>query len=172
MLEKQLPPGQEVVLIDLRESTIDGETRRGLILHHQHEAAYSEGEPLPWVGEKLLARIDELLAAAKPQAAGGGMMLTDYRDEALTGGKLYWGAMQPVIDRRPDEEPRDIRWLVLVQEPVSRSRRSSRGRASRGTIAGYSDYSATATALQPPVHEAGQQVLHERGQHDDEHASG
>ncbi len=120
VLEKQLPPGQEVVLIDLRESTVDGQTRRGLILHHQHEAAYSEGEPLPWVGEALLAKIDQSLAAAKPQAADDGAMLVDYRDDALTGGKLYWGAMQTVIDRRPDDEPRDIRWLVIVQEPVSR----------------------------------------------------
>ena len=52
VLEKELPPGHEVVLIDLREATIDGETRRGLVLHHQGETAYREGEPPPWVGSE------------------------------------------------------------------------------------------------------------------------
>ena len=64
VLEKELPPGHEVVLIDLRESTIDGQTRRGLILHHQHEAPYREGQPPPWIGSELLARIDQLLSNA------------------------------------------------------------------------------------------------------------
>ncbi|MCI0492381.1 MAG: hypothetical protein L0Z07_05550, partial [Planctomycetes bacterium] len=120
VLEKKLPPGQEVVLIDLRESTIDGQTRRGLILHHQHEAAYRQGQPPPWVSAELLGRIDQLLTAAGTTSADDGAMLVDYRDDALTDGKLYWGALQPVIDRQRDEQPRDIRWLVLVQEPVAR----------------------------------------------------
>jgi hypothetical protein len=47
-------------------------------------------------------------------------MLTDYRDDALTGDKLYWGALQPVIDRDAEGRIRDTRWLVLVQEPVLR----------------------------------------------------
>ena len=68
-----LPPGHEVVLIDLRESTIDGETRRGLVLHHQSEEVVREGQPPPWVGSELLARIDKLLASRqagkRPEAA-------------------------------------------------------------------------------------------------------
>lgn len=119
VLEKQLPPGQEVVLIDLRESTIDGQTRRGLILHHQHESAYREGQPPPWVGAELLARIDQLSGTVDSNSENGAM-LVDYRDDALTDGQLYWGALQPMIDRRRDEQARDIRWLVLVQERVSR----------------------------------------------------
>ena len=37
VLQKQLPPGHEVVLIDLRLSKVDGQLRRGLILHHEPE---------------------------------------------------------------------------------------------------------------------------------------
>ncbi len=116
VLEKELPPGHEVVLIDLRESVIDGRQRRGLILHHQVGATYREGQ-LPWIGSPLLARIDEVLANLD---AGEGAVLSSYRDEALTDGKAYWGALKPVVDRRPDERPLDTRWLVLVQEPFSR----------------------------------------------------
>ena len=43
VLEKELPQGHEVVLIDMREATIDGQTRRGLILHHQAEQLVSRG---------------------------------------------------------------------------------------------------------------------------------
>jgi serine/threonine protein kinase/class 3 adenylate cyclase len=119
VLDKELPAGHEVMLIDLRESTIDGQQRRGLILHRQAATDYRQGEPPPWIGHELLARIDELLENIDP-AGPGGAILANYRDDALTGGKLYWGAMKPVIDRRPDEPPRDIRWLVLVQEEISR----------------------------------------------------
>ena len=44
-------------------------------------------------------------------------MLVDYRDEALTDGKLYSGALQPLVDDR-DEVVRDSHWVVLVQEPM------------------------------------------------------
>jgi hypothetical protein len=119
VLEKQLPPGHEVVLVDLRKATIDGETRRGLVLHRQAGSSYREGQPPPWIGSELLARIEKLLAGLDP-ASTDGAMLTNYTDDALTAGKPYWGAMRPVIDRRPDEPVRDTRWLVIVQEPLSR----------------------------------------------------
>ena len=44
-------------------------------------------------------------------------MLVDYRDEALTDGKLYSGALQPLVDKQ-DEVVRDSRWVVLVQETM------------------------------------------------------
>jgi serine/threonine protein kinase/class 3 adenylate cyclase len=119
VLEKELPPGHEVVLIDLRESEIDGKTRRGLVLHHQADVAYREGEPPPWISTELLERIEKLLAGVDP-AASSGAMLIDYRDDALTANKPYWGALRQVIDRRADEPPRDTKWLVLVQEPMIR----------------------------------------------------
>jgi hypothetical protein len=109
-----------VVLIDLREATIDGETRRGLVLHHQAETSYREGQPPPWIGRELLERITAQLQQARTAAADRGAMLTDYRDDALTNGKLYWGALQPLIERRPDEPPRDFHWLVLLQEPAAK----------------------------------------------------
>jgi hypothetical protein len=122
VLEKELPPGHEVVLIDLRESTIDDQTRRGLVLHHHAHAAYREGAPPPWVDSALLERIETLLseAAAGNRDTSNGAMLGNYRDDALTGGKQYWGALRPVIDPRPEEAAQDTRWLVLVQEPLTR----------------------------------------------------
>jgi serine/threonine protein kinase/class 3 adenylate cyclase len=117
VLKKDLPSGLEVVLIDLREATIDEQTRRGLILHHQSDAAYREGEKPPWVSSKLTTRIDTLIENAADEGLDTSTLLTSYRDEALTGDKQYWGAIEPVIDRQREEAGRNIRWLVLVQEP-------------------------------------------------------
>ncbi len=118
VLEKKLPTGHEVVLIDMRDSTIDGAARRGLILHHQHEDVFGKGAPPPWVGPEVLTRIEELLKKIDLERSGHSAMLVDYRDEALTNGKLYSGALQPLVDKQ-DEVVRDSRWVVLVQEPIS-----------------------------------------------------
>lgn len=121
VLQKDLPPGLEVVLIDLRTTTIDKQTRPGLILHHQRdEAAYHVGQPPPWVGSKTLAQINEVLAKPGPAKSENSGMLTEYRDEALTGDKPYWGAIQRVANRSAEESAQKINWVVLVQEPFSR----------------------------------------------------
>jgi hypothetical protein len=119
VLEKELPPGHEVVLIDLRKATIDDQTRRGLVLHHQGKTAYKQGDPPPWVDSALLDRMEQQLAKIDP-ADTSGEILVDYRDPILTGDKPYWGVMRQVIDRRPDQPPSDTKWLVLVQEPMKR----------------------------------------------------
>ena len=118
VLVKRLPEKYEVVLIDLREETIGDQTRRGLLLHHQARREYREDQP-PWVGKELLARIDEALASVRGRA-GDPLVLADYRDEAVTGGRRYWGATKRVIDQRPDRPLRETGWIVLVQEPISR----------------------------------------------------
>jgi hypothetical protein len=119
VLERQLPPGHEVVLIDLRESVIDGVKQRGLVLHHQAQDAYLRGESPPWVSRELLAHIDRLLASSGPRLPSTETRLIEYSDPAVTNGKRYRGALKPVIDHRPDDQVLDTRWLVLVQEPVS-----------------------------------------------------
>jgi hypothetical protein len=119
VLEKQLPPGHEVVLIDLRESVIDGVNQRGLVLHHQAQDAYERGETPPWISGELLARIDALVPGPTSGVRGTETQLIEYSDPAVTAGKRYRGALKPVIDRRPDDQVVDTRWLVLVQEPVS-----------------------------------------------------
>ncbi len=119
VLEKQLPIGLEVVLIDLRPSTINGQTHRGLILHRQ-SPAYREGQPPPWIGADMLDRIDKLLGNADAEGLENGALLTDYSDEVLTGGRHFWGAVQPVTDGQSEEPSRGIRWVVLVQEPVGK----------------------------------------------------
>ena len=120
VLKNGLPPGLEVVLIDLRDAKIDGLTRRGLILHHAADTPYPEDEQPPWVGSDLLARIDKLLSSDDAEPPDNGIMLDDYRDEALTKGKPFWGALEPVIEQRADEPNRNYKWLVLVQEPLDR----------------------------------------------------
>jgi serine/threonine protein kinase/class 3 adenylate cyclase len=120
VLEKRLPAGHEVVLIDLRESVIDDESRRGLILHRQTPDAIAQEGTATWVSTELLTRIDTLLEQDKNAPAGASFFLSDYRDPAVTGGKRYWGAIERVVDRPTDEPPLDTGWLVLVQEPVSK----------------------------------------------------
>jgi serine/threonine protein kinase/class 3 adenylate cyclase len=120
VLEKQLPKGHEVVLIDLRESEIDGPPRRGLILHHQAPNETSTSAAASWVGPKLLAKIDERLAADPSAAPDTSFFLSTYRDPAVTGDKPYWGAIQRVEDPPGEELDINTGWLVLVQEPVSR----------------------------------------------------
>jgi serine/threonine protein kinase/class 3 adenylate cyclase len=118
VLENNLPKGHEVVLVDLRESTLADPPRRGLILHHQREEAFSKSAPIPWISPELLARIDALLKDR--ESPDKGAILTDYRDPALTNDQLYHGALQPVSERRREEPVRDSNWLVIVQEPVDR----------------------------------------------------
>jgi serine/threonine protein kinase len=119
VLERRLPPEYEVVLVTLREEAIAGETRRGLVLHHQARAGHYERDLPRWLGEGLLAHIDAAVPAAGawPREA---LMLGEYRDPAVTGGRRYRGAMQAVVDTRPDRNADDMRWLVLVQEQLGR----------------------------------------------------
>jgi hypothetical protein len=119
VLERDLPKGYEVVLIDLRKATIDDETRSGLVLHHQARESYRQGQPPPWVDSNLLTRLEELVAAAGGGQPDSSTVLRDYADPVLTGGKPYWGAIAPVIERRTDEPEQDYRWLVLVQRPAT-----------------------------------------------------
>lgn len=123
VLEKQLPPGHEVVLIDLRESVIDDVKRHGLVLHHQVQEAYRRGQSPPWIGNQLLARIDELLQPSPAQPQTAEAKLLEYRDPAVTGDELYRAAAKLVADRTPEEQVVNTRWLVLVQEPVAESQR-------------------------------------------------
>jgi hypothetical protein len=120
VLKKDLPPGQEVVLIDLRQARINGETRRGLILHRQRETSYREGHPAPWVSENLMNQIDKLLSNADAEGLENGAILKGYKDDVLTDGQTFWGAIQPVNGAREDEPTRNIHWVVLVQEPLKR----------------------------------------------------
>ena len=119
VLEKKLPAGHEVVLLDMRESIIDGPPRRGLILHHQHDEAFGKNAPPPWVGKEVLVRIEELLKKMEIERSEQSVDLIDYRDEGLTDGKLYSGALQPLVDKQNDAVNKS-QWVVLVQEPAMR----------------------------------------------------
>jgi serine/threonine protein kinase/class 3 adenylate cyclase len=119
VLEKKLPKGLEVVLIDMRESTIDGpDPRRGLILHHEHEDVFGKDASPPWIGPDVAKQIEERLKKIGKKTPEHSAMLVDYRDDALTNKKLYSGALQPLEDDR-DDVMRDSQWVVLVQEPMA-----------------------------------------------------
>lgn len=117
VLEKKLPKGLEVVLIDMRASTIDGPARRGLILHHQKEHVFGKNAPPPWIGNEVLTRIEDLLKNTETEKAEHGAIMADYQDDALTGGKLYSGALETLVDKQEDVV-RESNWVVLVQEPM------------------------------------------------------
>jgi serine/threonine protein kinase/class 3 adenylate cyclase len=113
--------GNDVVLIDLRNDWVEGESKRGLILHH------------PRLGKGKLARIDsELLKqidAAKPLTRadfnGENYFQVGYRDPLDTNRELkYWGVFEPVryeINKAAEgaELAERFGWLVLVQKPVA-----------------------------------------------------
>ena len=121
VLENDLPKGQEVVLIDRRETSLEeAPPRRGLILHHHARPPLARDQPALWVGAELMNRIDELLAAAKTAGVRGATPLPTYRDADVTGDAPYWGAMKPVVEQRADGELFETEWLVLVQEKAPR----------------------------------------------------
>jgi hypothetical protein len=123
VLERGIPPQYQVVLIDLREETIETErgqeeSGRGLVLHIQERGEMSQQRRPRWVGSDLLAQIDRTVNSANARTDKVSM-LEPYRDDALTAGQRYWGAGKLLVDPRPEREVRDTGWLVLVQEPLS-----------------------------------------------------
>jgi serine/threonine protein kinase/class 3 adenylate cyclase len=120
VLEKQLPAEYEVVLIDLRELTLEGNSGSGLVLHHQAHEPIRRGQSPPWISPELLTSIRQLLTPGDASATVRSQMLSDYRDPALSDGAAYWGALKAVAEQRRDGEWYDTHWLVLVQEPLDR----------------------------------------------------
>jgi serine/threonine protein kinase len=120
VLVEELPQGHEVVIIDRRESSLAKPPRRGLILHHQARKSLRRDQAPAWVGRELWVRISEVFAAQNGAAAQTAVPLGDYRDDDVTGGKPYWGAIKPIVQHRADGEGFDSQWLVLVQEPAAR----------------------------------------------------
>jgi serine/threonine protein kinase len=123
VLERSIPAKYQVVLIDLREETIEdeegGEKRgRGLVLHMQERGDSSDRRAPQWIGAELLGELEHAVNSAKGRLDDAAV-LSAYRDEALTSGKKYWGAVKLLIDPRPERDVRDTGWLVLVQEPYS-----------------------------------------------------
>jgi len=121
VLSNDLPPGQEVVLVDRRETSLAGSPpRRGLILHHHAWASSRQDQSAPWVSPELMARIEETLTSPKAGSSQSAIPLAAYRDANVTRGEPYWGAMKTVLNRRAEGEVVDTQWLVLVQEKAPR----------------------------------------------------
>jgi hypothetical protein len=120
VLVGELPKGQEVVIIDSRESSLARPPRRGLILHRQKPTTFRRDQPIPWVGIDLFVKIKDLVAGGQDGAPRGAVPLVDYSDPEVTGRERHLGAVRPVVEPRADGEPFNTQWLVLVQEPVAR----------------------------------------------------
>ncbi|WP_442484643.1 protein kinase domain-containing protein [Aeoliella sp. SH292] len=111
-LEDQLPPGKEVLLVDLREDEIDGTPQRGLILHHNHMADPSELGNQKRLSPELLAQVEEALKSGDTVR-----IIEDYPDP-LGRKKRYWCAVAPVEVKLENDEVIPTDWVVLVQEPL------------------------------------------------------
>ncbi|MGE3778200.1 MAG: serine/threonine protein kinase, partial [Pirellulaceae bacterium] len=139
-LQTGLNAGQIAVLIDTRDDQIEGEPRRGLILHHPDLAAAIQRRLV--AGDESFYRVsasqvDQLLRLRKlrsreagmvaqlTQAAGygasrvelAGSLVTDYHDPlAPADSPAVTAAFEPVrIETRPIDI-RDTGWVVSVQE--------------------------------------------------------
>jgi serine/threonine protein kinase/class 3 adenylate cyclase len=119
VLDKDLAGGNEVVLIDLRNDWIDGDQKRGLILHHPRLV---KDEPTR-IDPELIERIDQADPLERPNFDGKDFFQSGYKDPlALDSDQRYYGVFEPVRYRIQDrdEEGADDRfgWLVLVQKPM------------------------------------------------------
>ncbi|MEM9352791.1 MAG: protein kinase [Planctomycetota bacterium] len=103
--------GNQAVLVDLRESFLEGgEPQRGLILHHSERKIAERG-----IGSK---RVDaKVLQAMRGQRSG---FVSGYQDPYDDSGARYWGAYYDVPGTWHEgiggSEPAG--WVVLVQEPM------------------------------------------------------
>jgi hypothetical protein len=123
VLDRSIPSQYQVVLIDLRDETIENEqgteeSGRGLVLHKQERGEAGEQPASQWIGTDLLSQIDRAVSSASARS-NEVAVLPAYRDDALTAGRRYWGAVKLLVDPRPDRDVRETGWLVLVQEPFS-----------------------------------------------------
>jgi len=121
VLDKTLAGGNEVVLIDLRNDWVEGEKKRGLILHHPR----LEKDKPTRLDAEFLARIDDAQPLTRPNFDGKEFFQSGYRDPlSEEKGAKYWGVFEPVrykVGDRDDEGGNDrFGWLVLVQKPVER----------------------------------------------------
>jgi serine/threonine protein kinase/class 3 adenylate cyclase len=121
VLEEELAGGSEVVLIDLRTDWIDGEPKRGLILHHPR---LTKGK-LARLDPQLLAKIDGANPLTDPHFDGRDHFLdgAGYSDPLADGPVKYWGAFEPVLyeigDLPAGKAPTNrVGWVVLVQKPM------------------------------------------------------
>jgi serine/threonine protein kinase/class 3 adenylate cyclase len=111
-LEDELPPGKEVLLVDLRADEIEGRPQRGLILHHNHLAEPSELGNQKRLSPELLAQVKEALKSGDKVR-----IIEDYPDP-LGRKKRYWCAVAPVEVKLENDEVIPTDWVVLVQEPL------------------------------------------------------
>lgn len=114
VLDRDLTGGNEVVLVDTRTDTVDGEPKRGLILHHKHYSGWKETRP-PRVSSEVLA----VLESARPR--GEDQFVAGYTDPIATAnGPRYWGAYEPVEFQLKSARggKYGTGWVVLVQHPV------------------------------------------------------
>ncbi len=108
-IEEKKVAGNQVVLIDLRESYLEGgQPQRGLILHHSERRSR----------ERDVRRVDDKVLQAMRAKRNG--FVSGYRDPYDSTRARYWGAYYDVpgtwhegID---DGEPAG--WVVLVQQPM------------------------------------------------------
>lgn len=112
-LEDELPPGKEVLLVDLRADEIDGTPQRGLILHHNKLEDSNKPGAQRRLSDELLAQVEEVI-----QSGDKSRIIEDYVDPLGRSDQRYWCAVALVEVRRGADEVIPTDWVVLVQEPM------------------------------------------------------
>ena len=127
-LKMELPPGQQVILVDTRQYYLEREnperhreTGEGLVLHHENMGNLLELAMLPHVDSAVLNRVTAYKKSL-PDALTNGHHLDNLLREGFhdpmadDGNSRCLAAFAPVIvpDRPP--EYRDTGWFLIVQQ--------------------------------------------------------
>jgi serine/threonine protein kinase/class 3 adenylate cyclase len=121
VLDPEQAAGSDVLLIDLRNDWVSGESH-GLILHHPR---LDKGE-LARVDGDLMKKIDAADPLKSPEFDGAKHFLIGYADPLKRdkdSGEKYWGVFEPIryemrTSESDDADTERFGWVVLVQKPM------------------------------------------------------
>ncbi len=109
-----------LILVDLRDDRLEGEPRRGLILHHpdliDSRGNPSDSSPRPRLSGELVNRLH----------SESSFYLEDFVDPVDESSRGSMAAFAKVLVKSEDGMRRDTRWGVIVKEGKSRSLRVGR----------------------------------------------
>ena len=109
--ELETTGGEEILLADTGEDDIEGDPRKGLVLHHRELSSHSRPNAPVRLSDDLMAAI------AKNRSATRGSSLGTYPDILGRPGLKYVGAVAEVTPKSLGDDPRGP-WVVIVQSSV------------------------------------------------------
>jgi serine/threonine protein kinase/class 3 adenylate cyclase len=109
--ELETTGGEEILLADTGEDDIEGDPRKGLVLHHRELSSHSRANAPVRLSEDLLNAI------AKNRSATRGSSVGAYPDILGRPNLKYVGAVAEVTPKSLGDDPRGP-WVLIVQSPV------------------------------------------------------